>query len=589
MLGTQTRHLFFTICVLALGLTSCGEAQPDPFESELAAKLGTAQSPLTTEYALQNRPDVRGRIGAVSAGHPLAAQAGLKILQSGGNATDAVIAMAGVLAVVRPHMNGIGGDAFGIFYDGDTGEITALNASGRSGALATPEFFAAAGADQIPETGPLSVSVPGAVAGWFDAHDRYGSMNLDDLLATGIDYARNGFAVSTRLARDFEEQGSNLNQAGLDLYLPNAAAPPVGSLLRNPALADSLEILATRGKEGFYEGVIAEKLSAFITEQGGYLRPEDFSNHTSSWVTPLRGDYLDHKFIVMPPNTQGVTQLALFEMAKSHDLEQQGQNSADYLHTLIELKKLAFADRDRWVADPELVNVPVPQLLDPGYLRQRAQAVDMAVAAVEVTPGFGELAAPSQNSSRSDAGDTVYITAVDQWGNAVSWIQSNFAGFGSGLLDEDTGILLHNRGALFTLEAGHPNQVAPRKRPYHTLSPMMALYPDGEFAFTLGTPGGDSQTQTIIQITHNLLMFGMTPQQAIEAPRFRSQTGARLAIENRVAEAVLLELKTRGHELNVIEGWTATFGGAQMIHRDPATGVLTAAADPRREAYAIAY
>ena len=183
----------------------------------------------------------------------------------------------------------------------------------------------------------------------------------------------------------------------------------------------------------------------------------------------------------------------------------------------------------------------------------------------------------------------MYITAVDQWGNAVSWIQSNFAGFGSGLLDEATGILLHNRGALFTLETGHPNQVAPGKRPYHTLSPMMALYPNGQFAFTLGTPGGDSQTQTIIQITQNLLMFDMTPQQALEAPRFRSQTGNRLAIENRITEAVLAELRSRGHELNVIEGWTATFGGAQMIHRDPATGVLTAAADPRREAYAIAY
>ena len=588
MLKTPTR-LLVPSTVFALLLASCGETQLDLNDVELPKTFAAAESYATTEYALQNRPDVRGQIGAVSAGHPLAAQAGLRVLQSGGNATDAVIAMAGVLAVVRPHMNGIGGDAFGIFYRGETGEITALNASGRAGARATPAFFAAAGHDQIPGAGPLSVSVPGAVAGWVDAHGRYGSMDFDDLLATGIDYARNGFAVSTRLAQDFEEQGANLNQAGLDLYLPNAAAPPIGSLLRNPALADSLEIVATQGKEGFYQGSIAARLSAFITEQGGYLRPEDFANHTSTWVTPLRGDYLNHEFVVMPPNTQGVTQLALFEMAKSHDLQQQGQNSADYLHTLIELKKLAFADRDRWVADPELAAVPVPQMLDPVYLQQRALSVDMALAAVKVEPGFGELAASAVNSSRSDAGDTVYITAVDQWGNAVSWIQSNFAGFGSGLLDEATGILLHNRGALFTLETGHPNQVAPGKRPYHTLSPMMALYPNGEFAFTLGTPGGDSQTQTIIQITQNLLMFDMTPQQALEAPRFRSQTGNRLAIENRISKAVLLELQSRGHELNVIEGWTATFGGAQMIHRDPATGVLTAAADPRREAYAIAY
>ena len=548
------------------------------------------QEPLsTTVYASQNRPDVRGQIGAVSAGHPLAAQAGLRVLQDGGNATDAIIAMAGVLAVVRPHMNGIGGDAFGIFYDGETGEVTALNASGRSGALATPEFFAVAELDRIPSIGPLSVSVPGAVAGWIDAHDRYGSMDFTELLSTGIDYARNGFAVSSRLAQDFEEQGQNLNDAGRDLYLPNSNPPKVGSLLRNPQLANSLEIVADQGKEGFYNGSIAQKLSAFITEQGGYLRQGDFASHTSTWVTPLRGDYLNHEFVVMPPNTQGVTQLALFEMAKSHDLASMTQNSADYLHTLVELKKLAFADRDRWVADPNSANVPVDQLLDADYLKNRAQLINMSVAAESAEPGFGDEILAEPNGNRSDAGDTVFITAVDQWGNAVSWIQSNFAGFGSGLLDEATGILLHNRGALFTLETGHPNQIAPDKRPYHTLSPTMALYPSGEFAFTLGTPGGDSQTQTILQITHNMLVFGMTPQQAIEAPRFRSLSGLRLAIEDRVSEEALLDLRQRGHLLNLVEGWTATFGGAHMIHHDPETGVLTAAADPRREAYAIAY
>ena len=548
------------------------------------------QEPLsTTVYASQNRPDVRGQIGAVSAGHPLAAQAGLRVLQDGGNATDAIIAMAGVLAVVRPHMNGIGGDAFGIFYNGETGEVTALNASGRSGALATPEFFAVAELDRIPSIGPLSVSVPGAVAGWIDAHDRYGSMNFAELLSTGIDYARNGFAVSSRLAQDFEEQGQNLNDAGRDLYLPNSNPPKVGSLLRNPQLANSLEIVADQGKEGFYNGSIAQKLSAFITEQGGYLRQGDFASHTSTWVTPLRGDYLNHEFVVMPPNTQGVTQLALFEMAKSHDLASMTQNSADYLHTLVELKKLAFADRDRWVADPNSANVPVDQLLDADYLKNRAQLINMSVAAESAESGFGDEILAEPNGNRSDAGDTVFITAVDQWGNAVSWIQSNFAGFGSGLLDEATGILLHNRGALFTLETGHPNQIAPDKRPYHTLSPTMALYPSGEFAFTLGTPGGDSQTQTILQITHNMLVFGMTPQQAIEAPRFRSLSGLRLAIEDRVSEEALLDLRQRGHLLNLVEGWTATFGGAHMIHHDPETGVLTAAADPRREAYAIAY
>lgn len=587
MIKSKSSRIFCLCVAFALILTFCNE-RPGNLSFDTPSMV-EQESLSTSIYAPQNRPDVRGQIGAVSAGHPLAAQAGLRVLQEGGNATDAIIAMAGVLAVVRPHMNGIGGDAFGIFFNGETGEVTALNASGRSGALATPEFFALAEVDRIPSIGPLSVSVPGAVAGWIDAHDRYGSMDFSELLSTGIDFARNGFAVSTRLAQDFEEQGQNLNAAGKDLYLPNSNPPKVGSLLRNPQLANSLEIIADKGKEGFYNGSIAQKLSALITEEGGYLRQSDFASHSSTWVTPLRGDYLNHEFVVMPPNTQGVTQLALFEMAKSHDLASMTQNSADYLHTLVELKKLAFADRDRWVADPNSAYVPVDKILDADYLKNRAQLINMSVAAESVEPGFGDEILAEPNGDRSDAGDTVFITAVDQWGNAVSWIQSNFAGFGSGLLDEDTGILLHNRGALFTLETGHPNQIAPHKRPYHTLSPTMALYPSGEFAFTLGTPGGDSQTQTILQVIHNMLVFGMTPQQAIEAPRFRSLGGLRLAIEDRVSEEALLELRQRGHELNLVEGWTATFGGAHMIHNDPETGVLTAAADPRREAYAIAY
>ena len=543
----------------------------------------------TTSYAPQNRPDVRGTVGAVSAGHPLAAQAGLDVLKSGGNATDAIIAMAGVLAVTRPHMNGIGGDAFGIFYDGATGEVTALNASGRSGALATPEFFAEAGVDAIPQSGALSVSVPGAVAGWVDAHDRFGSKPFAELLGPGIRFARDGFAVSTRLALDFEAQGGNLNGPGQDLYLPNGTPPPVGTLLKNPELAASLETIARRGKAGYYDGDIAQKLASFVEAEGGYLRASDFAAHTSTWVEPLRASYLDHTFVVMPPNTQGPAQLALMTMSKEYDLAAMGHNSAEYLHTLIELKKLAFADRDRWVADPEKADVPIARLLDAEYLRQRATLVDPETAAEEVAPGFGDDHASTDEQDMDDAGDTVYLTAVDRWGNAVSWIQSNFAGFGSGLLEPETGILLHNRGALYTLEAGHPNRVAPDKRPYHTLSPMMALQPDGSFAFTIGTPGGDSQPQSLLQIVNNMLVFGMTPQQAIEAPRFRSMGGTRVSIEDRVTMGALDGLAARGHVLRAIEGWTATFGGAQMIVWDAENGVLTAAADPRREAYALAY
>lgn len=543
----------------------------------------------TTSYAAQNRPDVRGMQGAVSSDHPLATQAGLRVLHEGGNATDAIIAMAGVLAVVRPHMNGIGGDAFGIFYDGETGDVTALNASGRAGEVATPEFFKAAGVDRIPGSGALAVSVPGAVAGWADAHARYGTLGFQSLLEPAINYARNGFPVSTRLAMDFEEQGGSLNQSGRDLYLPGGSPPEVGTLLINEALAVSLETVAREGKAGYYNGAIGKRLAAFITEQGGHLRENDFAEHSSSWVEPLRGDYLGYTFIAMPPNTQGMTQLALMEMSKHYPLESLGHNSAEYLHTLIELKKLAFADRDSWVADPEHAEVPVSQLLDEDYLRQRSGLVDSTQAAESVESGISNIIFSNSDKDRDDAGDTVYLTAVDQWGNAVSWIQSNFAGFGSGLLDRETGILLHNRGASFSLESGHPNEVAPGKRPYHTLTPLMAIYPDGGFALTMGTPGGDSQTQSLLQIVHNMLLFDMTPQQAIEAPRFRSYRGVSVAIEDRVGPEVLSQLESLGHSLQLIPDWTATFGGAQMIFYDPETEVLTAAADPRREAYSLAY
>ena len=543
----------------------------------------------TTTYAPQNRPDVRGMRGAVSSDHPLATQAGLRVLQEGGSATDAIIAMAGVLAVVRPHMNGIGGDAFGIFYDGETGAVTALNASGGAGEVATPEFFRVQGLNRIPGSGALSVSVPGAVAGWVDAHEQYGTVDFQSLLEPAINYARNGFPVSTRLAMDFAEQGGSLNEAGRDLYLPNGAPPEVGTLLVNEALADSLETIAKQGKAGFYSGSIARRLADFLADLGGHLRIGDFSRHSSTWVEPLQSDYLGYTFTVMPPNTQGPAQLALFEMSKHHDIGSMEHNSAEYLHLLIELKKLAFADRDRWVADPQYADVPVDRLLDQDYLRRRSRQVNTTRAAELVLPGFGNEDFSSTNGEGNDAGDTVYLTAVDQWGNAVSWIQSNFAGFGSGLLDPETGILLHNRGALFSLQPGHPNEIEPGKRPYHTLSPMMAFYPDGGFAFSMGTPGGDSQTQSLLQIVHNMLAFGMTPQQAIEAPRFRSSRGLSVAVEDRVSADVLRDLDALGHNLQVIQGWTATFGGAQMIFYDPATGVLTTAADPRREAYSLAY
>lgn len=580
------------LCLVLLAgcrATSPGASTVDAPVSEMNPVVRTPQARAQSApvFPATNRPDVRGTRGAVVSDHPLASAAGLAVLQEGGNAVDASIATAAVLAVVRPHMNGVGGDAFALIHEATTGQVHALNGSGRAGEVATPAFFERWG--EIPQAGAGSVTVPGAVAAWIDAHERFGSLPLSRLLAPAIHYAREGFPVSTRLAADFEEQGGSLNPAGQALYLPGGSAPAVGSLLRNPALARTLEAIATGGKAAFYDGPIGEQLAAYLTREGGYLQPSDFRAHQSDWVEALSVDYLDHTFLVMPPNTQGITQLQQMEMAKSFPFSDLGHNTSSYFHNLIEIKKLAFSDRDRWVADPEMADIPVEALMDRAYLSERARRVRPEMAAAEVPPGIGEThAGDDDRYGLDDGGDTVYLTVIDADGNAVSWIQSLFAGFGSGLLEPETGVMLQNRGALFTLEDGHPNKVAPGKRPFHTLTPMMALR-NGQVAFTIGTPGGDSQTQSLLQIVHNMLLFGMTPQEAVEAPRFRSYNGLRVSVEDRVPGPVRAELSSWGHQIRVISGWTATFGGAQMIYVDPLSGTLTTAADPRREAYAVAW
>lgn len=568
-----------TTLLFVVALTALSACRPDPTDPPEAPAASVV-------YAPTNRPEVRGTRGAVSADHPLAAQAGLRVLQEGGNAVDAAVAMAAVLAVVRPHMNGVGGDAFVLVFDAATGQVHALNGSGRSGALATPAFFREAGHTEVPEVGAGSVSVPGAVAAWVDVHERFGSRPFAGLLTPAIGYARDGFPVSTRLAADFSDQGGALNEAGQALYLPGGSPPAVGSLLRNPGLAGTLERIARSGKDGFYQGPVAERIAALVEAGGGHLRASDLASHTSTWVEPLRSSYLDHEFLVFPPSTQGLAQLQLFEMSKAFDLAGMGRNSASYLHTLVELKKLAFADRDRWAADPEHAEIPMDRLMDPSYLAGRAALVGPSQAAASREAGVGDpLPAPAGSD---DSGDTVYLTAVDAEGNAVSWIQSLYAGFGSGLLEPETGVVLQNRGALYTLQDGHPNQVAPGKRPYHTLTPMMALR-DARFAFTIGTPGGDSQPQSLHQIVHNVLLFGMTPQEAIEAPRFRSLGGLRVALEDRVPVQVQEGLRGFGHDLDLVPGWTATFGGAQMIMVEAVSRTLVVGSDPRREAYGLAW
>jgi gamma-glutamyltranspeptidase / glutathione hydrolase len=533
----------------------------------------------------QHRPDVSGLGGAVVSDHPLATAAGYEVLRRGGHAVDAAITMAGVLAVVRPHMNGVGGDAFGLFYDGATGRVTALNGSGRAGALATTEFFTSRGDTSMPQSGAGSVTVPGAVGAWAAALERHGTITLAEALAPAIRLAEEGWVVTSTLQRDVGSSVLRLNEGGRSIFAPDGELPPVGTRLRNRPLAATLRAIADGGSDAFYRGRIGETLARFIEAEGGYLRAGDFRAHAVDWVEPLAVRLDDGRRVqVMPPNTQGIAQLQQLAMAGSFDLGALGHNTPEYLHTLIEIKRLAFADRDRWVADPSMADVPTSRLLDPAYLRGRAALVRDS-AAPSVRHGFGETLT---TDPASGDGDTVYLMAVDAEGNAVSWIQSLFSGWGSGLVEPETGIVLHNRGGGFVLDARHPNVVAPGKRPFHTLTPMLVT-DDAGLRMTIGTPGGHGQTQFLAQVYHNVFTFGMSPQQAVEAPRFIHESERASRIEDRVAADVLDALRARGHEVRPVSGWTALFGGVQVILIDPQSGARRTGADPRREAYGLAY
>jgi gamma-glutamyltranspeptidase / glutathione hydrolase len=545
------------------------------------------------------RPEVAGRNGAVVAGHPLAAQVGYEVLRAGGTAADAVVSMAAVLTVVRPHMNSVGGDAFALFYDAESGEVMALNASGRAAAGATPEFFRERGHESMPSAGALSVTVPGAVSGWAEALSRYGTLSFAEALAPAVEIAEEGFMVTRTLAEDLAEVSGRLNEAGQAIYRPGGEALPAGEVLRSPALAGTLRRLAEEGPGAMYGGSVGAALAAFLEEEGSPLRPSDFAAHEAEWAEPISVEFQGRRVHTVPPNSQGIVLLQMLGMADGLPWSERTPNSAQLLHELVEIKKIAFADRDRWVADRALVDVPVDELLAPDYLRERLTLVGDR-AAEEVEPGFGVEVVDSEyggaagaatstaEAGPGDDGDTVYIMAVDRHGNAVSWIQSIFSSMGSRLVEPTTGLVLQNRGAGFTLEEGHPNRIAPGKRPFHTLMAALVTGADGAFEMTIGTPGGHGQPQSVAQALVQTAVFGLSPQNAVEAPRFRSESGTTLLVERRLPGPVREELTALGHDARPIDGWTATFGSVKMIQRTP-QGFLRTGADMRREGAALAF
>ncbi len=525
--------------------------------------------------------DARGTHGAVTADHPLAARAGLAVLQRGGNAMDAAITMAGVLAVARPHMNGVGGDMFLLYYDAKTGTVHGLNASGPAGSRASIQRVKAQDPTrtEMPETGPMSVSVPGAVRGWAEALRRFGTISWREALQPAVDLARQGLPVSERLAEDIAEEAEKVaaDSAAARIYLPGGKPPAAGDTLRQAELAATLERIQQNGPDEAYTGETGQHTVSYVSALGGFLEPQDLAGYQPEWVDPISVEYRGLTALAMPPNTQGVTLLEELSLLRGFDLARLGHNSADYLHTLAEAIRIAVADRDTSVADPRSMRVTVAQLLDTARLAQLAKTIDMSGSA--------------PNAARADGADhpnTVYIIAVDAQGNVVSMIQSLFASFGSGIVVPSTGVVLHNRGSLFSLDPRHPNALAPRKRPYHTLCPALVL--DGNKPWlALGTPGGDGQTHTLLQVLHNIALFGMAPQDAIDAPRMRRLESGTLAIEDRIPAPVIQALEKRGYRVSVRTGLTPTFGGAQAVLIDPQTGEKRAGADRRREAFALAY
>ncbi|MBI4421358.1 MAG: gamma-glutamyltransferase [Gemmatimonadetes bacterium] len=511
--------------------------------------------------------------------HRLATEAALAVLQQGGNAMDAAITAAAVLNVARPHMNGVGGDAFLLYYEAASGRVHALNGSGPSGSLAGMARVRRAGHKQMPDVGPLSVSVPGAARAWEAALKRFGTITWSRALEPAVALARQGLPVSQRLSLDIAEEAGKLraDPEAARIYLPDDAAPPPGSILRQDDLAQTLTRIQAKGADEMYTGETARRIVGHLKAMGGLLEPKDLAAYQPEWTEPISTEYRGLTVFAFPPNSQGVTLLEELALLRGADLKSLGHNSPDYLHTIAEAIRLAVADRDTSVADPRFMRVSVAQLLDPDRLRQLASTIDP------------EGTAPAQAVTIAmDHPHTVYIIAADEQGNVVSMIQSLFAAFGSGLVVPGTGVVLQNRGALFELDPSHPNALAPGKRPYHTLCPALALK-DGKPWLAFGTPGGDGQTHTNVQVLNNILLFGMTPQEAVDAPRLRRLPNGRLAIEDRVAEPVRAALERRGYVVLARSGWTAEFGGAQAVLFDQRSGAKRAGADRRREAFAAAY
>ena len=516
--------------------------------------------------------------GIVATSQPLAAQAGVSMLRQGGNAVDAAIATAAALNVVEPMSTGLGGDAFALVYLSRSGELKALNASGRAPGAASLAALRELGYRQMPETGIHTVTVPGTLDGWCALLDSHGTMSLSRVLAPAIALAENGFPVTEIISHTWQKNRAKLqlDASAARTYLPEGRAPAPGEIFVQPDLARTLKKIAGGGRDVFYRGEIAEAIVACSRENGGLIAPPDLRENTATWVTPISTSYRGYDVYECPPNGQGLVVLLALNILEGYDLKSLGHNSPEYLHLLIEALKLGFADAGRYVADPDFMAIPLGKLLTGSYAGRRRKLINRNKAMLQAEAGNPET-----------DGDTVYLAVTDGEGNSVSFINSLYQAFGSGMVVAGTGICLQNRGSLFSLEAGHPNCIAPRKRPYNTIIPGM-VFKDGNLFLTFGVMGGFMQPQGHVQVLLNVIDFGMDVQTALDAPRFRYLQGSECAFEPAMPPGVLRELAQKGHRIVALDDpYSQQFGGGQAIMVHPASGVLIAGSDPRKDGSAI--
>jgi gamma-glutamyltranspeptidase / glutathione hydrolase len=533
----------------------------------------------TTIDRTQGRSMVMSSGGVAASEHPLASQAGASILARGGNAVDAALAVNAAMGVVAPMMNGVGGDLFAIVYDASSGDLHGINGSGYAPAALTIDSLRAGGITSMPQTGINAVTIPGAVAAWSMLSDRFGRLPLGEVLAPAIRIADEGFPVPEITAAEWAGGEALLRVDGeaARVYLPDGRAPRVGQMFSNPDLAATYRALASDGRDAFYRGEIARRIVSCSDRLGGPLTAEDLAEYHAEWVAPLSTTYRGWTVYELPPNGQGIAALMMLNLLELSPIGSYGHNSVEALHTLIEAKKLAYADMARHVGDPAFHQVPAAALLSKACAARRAREIDPARANAAVSAG----------TLPATGGDTTYLSVVDRDGNMVSLIQSVFANFGSGLVPDGAGFILQSRGGLFTLDPAHPNALAPRKRPLHTIIPGFMANGDVKVAF--GIMGGWNQSQAHAQFVSNVVDHGMNIQAALEAARVTkiTFTGCDVLMESRVPEPVRVELTRKGHEIDLQGAFSSLVGGGQSVMRDYAAGVNYGASDPRKDGAAI--